>query len=216
MPYQTPISPPRTCVPPRARRQVLLSILVLTWLPAVGGCDRKPLNFNSVDITGASYGATLSELQDPSGRSRSIREFEGRVVAVFFGFTSCPDICPSALAKLKEVKNLLGKDGNRFVAILVTIDPEQDQPAMLGAYVSAFDPEFIALRGDAVATRAVARDFKVFYEKVPTGPQSYTMSHSTGMFVFDDVGRVRLYSRHEDPAPLLLDDVRKLLAQRRG
>jgi len=208
--------PSRTLASPGVRRRVLLSIAGLAWLPALGGCEREPLSFNSVDITGASYGTALPELRDPAGKSRSIGEFQGKVVAVFFGFTSCPDICPSALAKLKEVKNLLGKDGDRFVAVFVTIDPEQDQPAMIGAYVAAFDPDFVALRGDAAATRAVARDFKVFYEKVLTGPQSYTMSHSTGMFVFDGAGRVRLYSRHEDPAPLLLDDVRKLLAQSKG
>lgn len=196
-----------------SRRRVLRGGLALGALPLLAACGLEPPVFNSVDITGATYGPALQQLQDPAGRSRSVADFRGQVVAVFFGFTQCPDVCPTALSRLKEVKTLLGADGGRFVAIFVSVDPERDMPEVLQAYVTAFDPSFVALRGDAAATRAVADEFRVFYEKVPTGPDSYTMDHTTGAYLFDPKGRVRLFSRHHDVPAMMLEDVRTLLKE---
>lgn len=195
------------------RRRVLRGGLALGALPLLAACGTEPPVFNSVDITGATYGPALQQLQDPDGRSWSIADFRGKVVAVFFGFTQCPEICPTALGRLKEVKTLLGADGERFVAVLVSVDPERDLPEVLQAYVAAFDPSFVALRGDAAATRAVADEFRVFYEKVPTGEDRYTVDHTTGAYLFDPRGRVRLFSRHHDVPALIVEDVRTLLKE---
>jgi protein SCO1/2 len=183
-------------------------------LPGLGSGD-KPA-FKAIDITGADYGRELS-LTDTEGRRRTLADFRGKVVVLFFGFTQCPDVCPSTMAELTEVKRSLGADGERVQGVFVTIDPERDTPELLKAYIASFDPSFVALRGDADETSKAAREFKVFYAKVPgkTGT-SYTMDHTAGSYVIDAAGRLRLFTRYGSGAQALADDLKLLLAESKG
>jgi protein SCO1 len=195
------------------------SLLLLGGASLVlAGCDRvKALfepgtKFNSIDITGAQYARNFA-LVDAQGRERTMADFQGKIVAIFFGFAQCPDVCPTALLELAQVKQSLGAEGDKLQGIFITVDPERDTPEVLGTYVQAFDPSFVALRGSLEQTAAVAREFKVYYNKVPgKTPDSYTMDHSAGLYVFDTQGRVRLYARHGIGAELLTQDIRRLLA----
>jgi protein SCO1 len=184
----------------------------------LAGCDRvKALfepgtKFNSIDITGAQYARNFA-LVDAQGRERTMADFQGKIVAIFFGFAQCPDVCPTALLELAQVKQSLGAEGDKLQGIFITVDPERDTPEVLGTYVQAFDPSFVALRGSLEQTAAVAREFKVYYNKVPgKTPDSYTMDHSAGLYVFDTQGRVRLFARHGMGAEPLTQDIRRLLA----
>jgi protein SCO1/2 len=177
------------------------------------GCSRPPtkLVFNGADITGADYAGKLA-LPDADGRVRTLADFKGKVTVVFFGFTHCPDVCPTTLAELAEVKRQLGKDGERVQGVLVTVDPERDTPALLKAYVSSFDPSFVALRGSPAQTLATAKEFKVYFAKAPT-KDGYSMDHSAGSFVFDQQARVRLYVRYGTGAKALGEDIQQLLRE---
>ena len=200
-----------------ARRALLLAALagVVTMtgcdgaLPGSGG---KPA-FKAVDITGAEYARTLA-LQDPDGRARSLAEFKGKVVVVFFGYTQCPDVCPATMAELAEVKRALGADGARVQGIFVTIDPARDSAELLKAYTANFGPDILGLRGTPEQTQAAAKEFKVFYNRVNGKTDtSYTMDHTAGSYVFDAKGRVRLFTRYGSGAQALTDDLRLLLAE---
>ena len=139
-------------------------------------------------------------------------DFKGKVVVVFFGFTQCPDVCPTSMAELAEVKKLLGKDGERLQGIFISVDPERDTAAVLKAYMGNFDASFLALRPEPAQLAAIAKDFKVYYKKVEgKTPTSYTMDHSAGSYVFDTQGRIRLYTRYGSGAKALADDVALLL-----
>lgn len=179
----------------------------------LSACDRASAPaFNGVDITGASYAQKL-ELPDADGRLRRLDEFKGKVVIVFFGFTHCPDVCPTTLSDIAQARQALGADGARVQPIFVTLDPERDTPEVLKAYVQAFGPDVVGLRGDAEQTKAVAQEFKVFYSRVPgKTADSYTLDHTAGAWVFDPQGRVRLFTRHGQPQSALLGDLRRLLA----
>ncbi|MDP2818458.1 MAG: SCO family protein [Polaromonas sp.] len=187
------------------------------WTGATGlfglmaGCtDAKP-QFASIDITGADYAKDFA-LTDHNGQVRSIKDFAGKVVVVFFGFTQCPDVCPTSMAELAEIKKMLGADGERLQGLFVSLDPERDTPEVLKAYMANFDPGFLALRPDLDKLPQVAKDFKIFYKKVAgKTPGSYTLDHSAGSYVFDPQGRVRLYSRYGSGAPALAADVKLLL-----
>jgi protein SCO1/2 len=201
------------------RRTLIGALLAAPWLAA---CDRAALpgaaggrpSFKAIDITGAEYAQGL-ELPDPDGRRRTLAEFKGRVVVVFFGFTHCPDVCPTTLVELASVKKQLGADGERVQGVFVTVDPERDTPELLKAYVQNFDSSFVALRGTPEETRAVAKAFKVFYNKVPGKTEgSYTVDHTAGSYVFDTQGRIRLFTRHGSGAEALVHDLRILLAER--
>lgn len=169
----------------------------------------KPV-FHGVDITGVQYAAKLS-LPDVDGRVRTLNEFKGKVVVVFFGYVHCPDVCPTTMAELREVKQRLGADGSKLQVIFVTLDPERDVAPMLKAYVQGFDPSFIALRGTPEQTAAAAKEFKVFYEKVPgTTPDSYTLDHTAGAYVFDAEGHPRLFEHYGTKPSDWLDDIRAL------
>ncbi|MDC8784151.1 SCO family protein [Roseateles koreensis] len=200
----------------------LLPVLCLSLPLAVGlaGCDGKgwggaaPSTFKGVDLTGANYARTL-QLSDPDGRTRSLAEFKGKVVVVFFGYTQCPDVCPTTLAELAEVKRSLGADGERVQGVFVSVDPERDTAPLLKAYMASFDPSFVALRGSEDQTRAAAKEFKVFYAKVPgKTPETYTMDHTAASFIFDTQGRVRVFSRYGVGAQALADDIKALLAEK--
>jgi protein SCO1 len=182
----------------------------------MSGCDRlsQPTPFKAVDITGAPYAKDF-ELPDVQGRVRSIKDFKGQVVVVFFGFTQCPDVCPSTLLELAQTKKLLGADGARLQGVFITLDPERDTAALLQAYTANFDPDLVALRGTPEALKATAQAFKVFYARAPgKTPESYSIDHTAGSYVFDTKGQVRLFTRHGTGAQALADDLKLLLAQR--
>jgi len=178
-----------------SRRRVLVGSLSLLTL---AGCDRfslrsKAPTFNSTDITGAEFARRL-ELPDVDGQPRTLADWKGKVTVVFFGYTQCPDVCPTTMADLAAIRKSLGADGDKLQSVFVTIDPERDTPEVLKAYVANFGPGFTALRGTPDQTAAAAKEFKVFYAKVPgRNGGSYTMDHSAASFVFDPAGRVRLY-----------------------
>lgn len=193
------------------RRSLILSVATVA-LAGMVGCQQRAA-FNSVDLTGADYGHGFS-LTDHNGQPRTLADFKGKLVAVFFGFTQCPDVCPTALAELAETKRLLGAEGDKLQAVFITVDPERDTAPVLKAYMQGFDPSFVALRGSAEQTAAVAREFKVFYAKVPgKTPETYTMDHTAGVYVFDTEGKLRLFSRHAAGAAALAADMKQLLAQ---
>ena len=195
------------------RRSMLA--LGLGSLLAVAACDKllpgKPVAYNAVDITGAGYGRTLS-LTDAEGRTRSLADFNGKYVVVFFGYTQCPDVCPGTLAELAQVKKALGPDGDKVQGVFITVDPERDTPQVLKGYVTSFDPGFVALRGTPEQTAAIAKDFKVYYAKVPGKTEgSYSMDHTAGSYVFDTKGQVRLFTRYGSGAEALTSDLKQLI-----
>ena len=195
---------------PPTRRRLLLCAGGLAAVASLAGCDRLlPERFNGVDITGANYAQDF-RLTDADGRERTLADFKGKAVMMFFGFTQCPDVCPTSLVRAAEIRKLLGADGERLQVIFVTVDPERDSPVVLKAYTQAFDPSFIGLYGDMQRTSQTAKDFKVFYRKVPTG-SSYTMDHSAFSYVFDPKGKIRIVLRHEQSAQECADDLRRLL-----
>lgn len=171
----------------------------------------KPV-FRGVDITGADY-AQGWELSDQNGQVRTLKDFAGKAVVVFFGFTQCPDVCPTALQEMAQAKQLLGDDGAKLQGVFITVDPERDTPELLKAYVANFGPDFVALRPTAEQLPKVTKDFKIYYKKVEgKTPTSYTMDHSAGSFTFDPQGRIRLYNRHASGAAALAADVKILLS----
>lgn len=175
-------------------------------------CSEKKLEFRGVDVTGADYARDLP-LTDQNGQARSLKDFAGKVVVVFFGFTQCPDVCPTSMQELAEVKKALGKDGERLQGIFVTVDPDRDTPEVLKAYMANFDPTFLALRGTPEQLAAVAKDFKIYYKKVEgKTPTSYSMDHSAGSYIYDPAGRLRIYSRYGSGAQALVEDVKALLS----
>ncbi|MGH6647683.1 SCO family protein [Aquabacterium sp.] len=172
----------------------------------------KASSFKSVDLTGAEYARQFS-LTDVDGKKRTLADFKGKVVFVFFGFTQCPEVCPTTMAELAEVKRRLGKDGDRLQGVFITIDPERDTPAVLKEYLTAMDPSFIGLHGSPDEINAASREFKVFYQKVPTQDgKGYTMDHTAGAFVFDPSGQIRLFVRYGLGVDALTSDIRQLLA----
>lgn len=191
---------------PLLRRAFLLGCLGLL----VAGCRKAaPASFHSLDITGGTFARNF-KLTDADGRVRSLTDYRGKIVLIFFGFTQCPDVCPTALARAAEIKKLLGDDGEHLQVIFVTLDPERDKPVILKAYTAAFDPSFIGLSGDLQQTAEVATEFKIFFKKVPTG-NSYTMDHTTLSYAFDPRGQIRLAIRHAQSAQDCADDLRQIL-----
>jgi len=175
-------------------------------------CDSSGPRFKGTDITGADYGKSL-ELTDHTGRPRKLEDFRGKAVVVFFGFTHCPDVCPTTLAEVSQVMQALGPDAQRVQVLFVTVDPERDTKEVLAKYVTAFDPRFLGLYGDAAATQRAAKEFKVYYEKRKAG-DSYSVDHSGQTYVIDPQGRLRLFERPERIAADLPEDLRTLLKQK--
>lgn len=195
-------------------------IPVLLVVLALLGCDRAGApaspSFKAIDITGADYARELS-LPDADGRPRTLAEFKGKVVVVFFGYTQCPDVCPATLSELAAVKQALGPAGDDVVGVFVSVDPARDTPEVLKAYVGTFGEHFVALRGDEAQTQAAAKSFKVFYQKVPGKTDtSYTMDHTAGSYVFDRQGRVRLFTRYGTGVEALVHDLKILLDEQAG
>lgn len=196
----------------RSALKFLASSLSLTSAAfLLASCSQNKPSFSAVDVTGADYARDFA-LTDHKGQPRTIKDFAGKVVVLFFGYTQCPDVCPTSMMELVEVKKLLGKDGARLQALFVTIDPARDTPEVLKAYMENFDPSFLALYTTADKLPELAKEFKVFYKKAdgPT-PTSYSMDHSAGSYVFDPQGKVRLYTRYGAGAAPLAADIKLLL-----
>lgn len=199
----------------RLTRRLILSAALLPMLAACSRDGDKPTKaaFKAVDITGAEYAKEL-DLPDTDGRRRKLADFKGKVTVVFFGYTQCPDVCPTTLVELAQVRKALGAAGERVQGVFVTVDPERDTPEVLKAYVGNFGADFVALRGTPDETKALAKSFKVFYAKVPGKTDtSYTMDHTAGSYVFDGLGRVRLFTRYGSGAEALKHDLDLLLAE---
>ena len=196
-----------------SKRHTLLALGVslLIGSSVLTGCNPKQPSFKGVDITGADYAKGFS-LMDHNGQVRSLADFSGKVVVVFFGYTQCPDVCPTSMQELAEVKRLLGADGDKLQGIFITLDPERDTAELLKAYMVNFDPSFMALRPNPEQLAAVTKDFKIYYKKVDgKTATSYTLDHSAGSYTFDTQGRVRLYNRYGSGAAALAADVSTLL-----
>jgi len=197
------------------RRTLLLAAASAVFL---GACSDKPADatasgFSGIDITGADYAKGFT-LTDHNGQTRSLADFKGRVVVVFFGFTQCPDVCPTSMGELAEARRLLGPQGDKLQGLFISVDPERDTPEIMKAYMASFDPSFLALYAAPDQLPELAKSFKIYYKKVEgKTPTSYTMDHSAGSYVYDTQGRVRLYQRYGSGAAALAGDVKKLLAE---
>lgn len=203
------------------KRRVLQCLLAAGLVSGLGlgvaGCKPKQdAKLQGVDVTGAEY-ANDFPLPDADGKQRSIQDFTGKVTVVFFGYTQCPDVCPTTLQELVEVKQLLGADGDKLQGIFISVDPERDTPEVLKAYVGNFDPSMVALTGTPEQIAAVAKDFKVFFRKVDGKvPGAYTVDHTAGIYMFDPQGRLRAYHRYGSGAQPLAADAKTLLAATAG
>ena len=190
-----------------AKAAALVVALALT----LAGCGRGGPQFQTSDVTGSAMGRDFA-LTDHTGKARTLADFRGKAVVLFFGYTQCPDVCPTTLATLAEALRRLGPDAAKVQVLFVTIDPERDTAELLSHYVTAFDPSFLGLSGDAEATAKTAKEFKIIYQKQPgSTPGSYTMDHSAGTFMFDPEGRLRLYAGHGQDAEVFAHDLALLL-----
>ena len=196
-----------------ALQLIAISALSISATAVLTACSESAVEFRGVSITGADYARDFS-LTDHNGQRRSIKDFQGKVVIVFFGFTQCPDVCPTSMQELAQVKQELGADGDRLQGIFISVDPERDTLEMLKAYMANFDPGFLALRPTPEELPALTKNFKIYYKKVDgTTPTSYTMDHSAGSYVYDPQGRLRIYHRYGSGAEALTQDVRTLLKE---
>lgn len=185
--------------------RLLVLFLLLT------GCSDAP-RFVSTDLTGGDWGKNFA-LADHGGQPRQLADFRGKAVVLFFGYTQCPDVCPTTLTTLRDTMNLLGADASRVQVVFVTLDPARDTPQLLAQYVPGFHPSFIGLHGDDAAIAALAKEFKVFFARQPgKTPGSYSIDHSTGSYVFDPQGRLRLLIRHGETPVNVAADLKLLLA----
>jgi protein SCO1/2 len=194
-----------------ALRWLAGSAVLASTAGVLTACKSKA-DFNAIDLTGSKeYGQDFS-MPDQHGQRRSIADFKGKVVLVFFGFTQCPDVCPTTLGDLAAVKQKLGAKGDKLQVIFASVDPSRDTPEILQAYLANFDPSFLALRGSDEETARMAKDFKVYYKRVEgQTPGSYTMDHTAGDYIFDPEGRLRLYSRYGTPVDTLAKDIEQLI-----
>lgn len=195
------------------RRQVLSGVAGLAAVASgllLTACKDKPA-FRGVDLTGVNYAQDFA-LTDHNGQARTLADFRGKVVVMFFGYTQCPDVCPTSMMELAQVKQMLGADGDKLQGLFVTLDPERDKPEMLKAYMANFDPSFLALYTSLDKLPALAQEFKIFYRKVPgKTPTSYTLDHTAGSYLYDPTGDLRVMSRYGSGAQALADDVKLLL-----
>lgn len=191
---------------------LLRSICIALLCMFLGACSPKP-EFKNIDITGSTAFGKGFSLVDPNGKVRTLADFKGKVVVMFFGYTQCPDICPTTLTEMQQVMTLLGPQSDKVQVLFVTVDPERDTAAILKQYVPSFDSRFLGLRPeDEAALEKVTKDFKIYYKKVPgTSPGSYTMDHTAGSYAFDPEGRLRLYIKHAQGPETLAHDLKELL-----
>ncbi|MFZ6744900.1 SCO family protein [Undibacterium sp. JH2W] len=186
--------------------KILKHLVSMLMALALLACTEAPEKFNNTDLTGLDYARDFA-LTDHNGKARTLADFKGKAVVIFFGYTQCPDVCPTTMAEMAGVMKLLGPDADKVQVLFVTLDPERDTQALLASYVPNFDQRFLGLYGDAAATAKVAKEFKVFYQKVEgKTPGSYTMDHTAGSYVYDPQGRIRLFLRHgQGPEPVAHD-----------
>lgn len=202
-------------IEPMNKRQ-LLQTLAWTGVAAVAGvqlagCSEAKPSFHAVDITGADYARDFS-LTDADGKTRTLADFKGKAVVLFFGYAQCPDVCPTTMSEMAQVKQQLGANGDKLQVLFVTVDPARDTPEVMKAYMGAFDPSFVALIPTPDQLAALAKDFKVYFKKVDgKTPTSYSMDHSAASFVYDPQGRLRLYSRYGAGVAPMVADLQALL-----
>jgi len=201
----------RTPALPALRRLFVFAGGAMLAAIMLAACSPDAPKFKASDVTGTTYGRDFA-LTDHNGHPRTLADFRGKVVVLFFGYTQCPDVCPTTLAELAEAMRQLGPDAARVQVLFATIDPERDTAELLSKYVPAFNPTFLGLRGDAEATARTAKEFRVFYEKrAGRSPGTYTMDHSAGTFVFDPQGRLRVYVSYGQGPDVFVHDIRELL-----
>lgn len=191
----------------------VLRYFCLLMLVSIGlaACSESQEAFKNSDLTGLDYAKNFA-LTDHQGKARTLADFKGKVVVMFFGYTQCPDVCPTTMAEMASVMKQLGSDAERVQVLFVTLDPERDTQELLAAYVPNFDARFLGLRGDLAATEKVAKEFKVFYQKVPgKTADSYTMDHTAGSYVFDREGRIRVFLRNGQGTEPIVHDLKILL-----
>ena len=190
------------------------------WTGAAGlfglnlaGCTESKPSFNAVDLTGADYAKDF-KLTDADGKERTLADFKGKVVVLFFGYAQCPDVCPTTMTEMAQVKKALGKDGDKLQVVFITVDPARDTPEVMKAYMGAFDPAFVALIPTPEQLAATAKDFKAYYKKNEGAtPTSYSMDHSAASYIYDTQGRLRLYSRYGAGVAPMVADVQALIKQ---
>jgi len=197
------------------KRNALKSIAIgALWTGAISqltACGKDTPKFTSIDITGADYAKDFV-LTDHNGKPRTLADFRGKIVMMFFGYTQCPDVCPTSMTEMVAIKKLLGPDGDKLQGLFVTVDPERDKPEMLKAYMENFDPTFLALYTTPEKTAALAKEYKVYYKQVPgPTPTSYTIDHTAGSYVYDTQGHLRLFTRYGMGVDKIADDIRLLL-----
>lgn len=189
----------------------VISGLALLLLAA---CSPPTAKFNNTDLTGLDYTAEF-RLKDHQGKDRTLADFRGKLVVMFFGYTQCPDVCPTTMAEMSAVMQKLGAQSDQVQVLFVTLDPQRDTQTLLNAYVPAFDSRFLGLYGDAAEIDKLAKGLKVFYQKVPgKTPDSYTLDHTAGSYVFDQQGRIRLFLRHAQGPEPIVQDLQTLLSQK--
>jgi len=189
-----------------------LSAASAAWVGLAACTDPKP-SFNAVDMTGADYAKGFA-LKDADGKARTLADFKGKVVVLFFGYAQCPDVCPTTMTEMAQVKQQLGKDGDKLQVLFVTVDPDRDTPEVMKAYMGAFDPAFVALIPTQEQLAAMAKDYKAYYKKVDgKTPTSYSMDHSAASYIYDTQGRLRLYARYGAGVAPMVADVQALIKQ---
>ena len=197
----------------RRALKLMVGAAAALGLLGLAGCTQAPATFNAVDMTGADYAKNFS-LADADGQVRKLEDFKGKVVVLFFGYAQCPDVCPTTMTEMAQVKELLGKDGDKLQVLFVTVDPARDTPTVMKAYMAAFDPGFIALIPTPDQLIAMSKDFKAYFKKVDgSTPTSYSMDHSAAQYIYDPQGRLRLYARYGTGIAPMVADIQALLKQ---
>ena len=188
-------------------------LIAIFLFAGLTGCKQETsaVKFTSTDITGVDFGKDF-QLTDHTGKARTLADFKGKAVLMFFGYTHCPDVCPTTLSDIAQALVLLGKDANKVQVLFVTVDPARDTQALLAKYVPAFNPDFLGLYGDEAATAKVAKDFRIFYQKHKSAnSQRYDVDHTAGTYVFDQAGKLRLFMSYGQGAEVIARDLRALL-----
>lgn len=195
-----------------SRRSLIAAAMGAAFTPTIlMGCSPKSVDFNSIDLTGAAYAKDF-RLKDHLGNIRTMADFREKIVVLFFGFTQCPDVCPTSMSTMAEVKRLLGQQGSLLQVIFVTIDPERDTLTLLKEYMLNFDPTFLALRPEPDQLLELSDNFKMYYKKVDgKSPTSYSMDHSAGKYIFDTKGSIRLFSKYGAEPQAIAQDIQNLL-----
>jgi len=196
-----------------SKAKFLFGMLGFLFLFVLTGCKQQTSTqkFHSTDITGVDFGTNF-QLTDHNGKVRTLADFKGKAVVMFFGYTHCPDVCPTTLSDLAQVLTILGKDADKVQVLFVTVDPARDTQELLAKYVPAFNPGFLGLFGDEAATAKVAKDFRIFYQKHKSkDSQRYDVDHTAGTYVFDQSGKLRLFMSYGQGAAIIAQDLRALL-----